>query len=995
MPITDKKEDLAMAFLGASESEWSDLVDRSIGARVRTLASVVVGYQDDLENLQKFWNMINEDSLLPKVSSQLNLLDRIRAATVEAVSSPEADDEELRMSLDYAIDMVKKSYTIYAKAEEFTLGEVRKNSVGRPKTSSFLRSIGNYWKYLDDFWPDIRKEVVGKWVESFGKTSTLLGRAITRLRPNEKSAHSILLKVSSLLRGRSSHFAAQKVEDVNDKIKQYYVKEEGLIPAYMGAQGNWKVARDDCPDHQLPEKETRLTEHFAFCRFNKEECPSFDRSRGSYVKCKSFIMLKEANLVNGIKKISSKKFLSSLEEIAETDPFVRSLFLEAERRTGALYYGNIVDDRLEDLLSSYSRSDRKGTYDYRVYTVADEPVLISGKHIVAADPVLIEMLSKGEQMPRKAATRKIASSVIRVTFTANAVRDPEFRDFLRKKNAKKTKHFTYDVPFDREEDINFFLQEVREEFDYKIEIFELLEDSETPIEKDFGVYNWNSFPLLRSSSARLALTYIPVAPTRKRVARSTYSPKAASDLERAASLLSATDSLRSRIEEVSDHLRVGAHILVALKTDVMHYASGAIGIIPDIGTHWSTIDPDTGANVKVELVRVAGRKTGKASKISYVVRSLDTGKEIRIASPWIREGVGCGCGEGPTPPHPMLKNILEKTMTPSSSGSLPPWAQRALEDAVAPAAPPSLPAPMVDSGAIPPTENAFGYVKDSGEGTVYLVRIDPKAMEPDTFDGGEEAPPPPFGRFPGDLPLDPPEMDAPPMMAPPMDMPHMMAPMDAPPMMAPPMDMPPMDMPHMMAPMDAPPMMAPPMAQEQHGPSVEGEDTYIAVDSEDSAEDDTDNEVLEDIKSKTAPGLTFSSSPNRKEEGPPASEKDNDIEAALTRLKKKTKGDPRVKNVRSSLGPKGDTVLYVHSTMPKTLRKELPTSVHGFELITAPVHEMPEDKNADSITNQMKNAPSNGSPTGPYTKGPSYDQESGPPDRGDVISVDRDFPPGS
>jgi len=108
MPITDKKEDLAIAFLGASESEWLDLVSRSIGARVRTLASVVVGYQDDLENLQKFWNMINEDSLLPKVSSQLNLLDRIRAATVEAVSSPEADDEELRMALDYAVDIGQK-----------------------------------------------------------------------------------------------------------------------------------------------------------------------------------------------------------------------------------------------------------------------------------------------------------------------------------------------------------------------------------------------------------------------------------------------------------------------------------------------------------------------------------------------------------------------------------------------------------------------------------------------------------------------------------------------------------------------------------------------------------------------------------------------------------------------------------------------------------------------------------------------------------------------
>lgn len=693
MPVPNNQSDVLQAFLELPAEEMEQLQkQKGVMRHLASLIPLALSYQDDLEDARKFFIQVKELTLPPKLDKQLDLLDGIRLGVVEAVSNHSLEPFELAELLSLSLEGIKKAYTRYAKLESDTINTIRTNSKGSPK-EAFIEKVRSYWNYIDDMWPSHREQILQSWTNYLEDTESLLKNSGKVFQQTTgASPHGVLIQVADLLKKRSAHFISQRAADGADRIKNYHVEELGLIPAYMGSQGNWKVEKDDCPDKQLPETHTKLTDRFAFCRLSNKECPSFDWSQGSYVKCKSFVRLKEASLLGEVKTLTNKRYVAQLRAIAETDPFVKMLFIESKRRTGELYVGKVIDEGLEEMLGQYPTSNRVGEFKYRVYMVANEPVLVSGEYAISADKILLETIGEGERMPKQAATLRIAGPVMRVTFTANALRDPEFRDFLRKKNAIKTKHSTYDVPFEREEDIGFFLAEVKDEFNYKVEVFQIMEDVDEWVGRDFGLYRFSDLPLSRFSSFRVALSYLPVVQNvPARVGGNVRSMKGAEKLVDVANNMSPDNPMRSRIATLADRLRVGAHILIAASEDVIRHENGAIGLLPEPGSRWMQQDPDTKDTTLVEC-ESSSNKNGKAE---LRVRRLDTGKEIVLNA----------CG-----------------------------------------------GPMGMSA--PPSGMPFGHI--IGEDDIYYIVQVPKAPGlqgptlPQPFD------PPAFGRFPGDTPAAPP-----------------------------------------------------------------------------------------------------------------------------------------------------------------------------------------------------------------------------------------------
>ena len=960
MTESSSPKKVAIEFLETSEAEWNDLVKSGVAHHLVHLIPLALAYQDDLEAARKFFIEVKELSIPPKIDAQLDVLDKLRIGITAVVEDSSLEPPEAIELLDSSMEGLEQSYTKYAKLEADTINGIKTNSKRPPAKEAFVDKIRSYWNYIDDFWSSEGNSIIGKWNKYFEETGPSLKETASSLRLGSvPSPHSVLIRVESLLKKRYSHFMASKVADALDRVKNYQVEELGLIPAYMGAKGNWKVVKDDCPNKALPERQTLLTDKFAFCRKDDKECSSFDWSQGSYVRCKSFTRLKEAELkearlLESVKLLDDSAYVNQLKLIAETDPFVQMLFTEASRRSGELFWGKVIDERLEQMLEQYPKSNRRGEFEYKVYMVSNEPVVVSGNFAVAADKTLLETIGEGERMPKNASTLRIAGPVMRITFTANAVRDPQFRDFLRKKNARKSGHFTYEIPFDREEEINFCLSEIRSEFGYKVEIFQIMEDADEFVEKDFGVYRYTDFPISVSATFRLAMTYIPKVKNRKEMYANSMSLPGAEKLVDLANNLGDKHPLHARVARLASRLRTGGSFFVATESDMIRYASGAVGVIPEVGTRWMVEDPDSGDQTMVEMVKAV--RSG-SSIPKYQVRRVDNGKEIILKRPWIAPThEGCGGDMMPAP--------IEG---PPQGPGLPGPA------VMGPDMPPGLP-----FGHIVGEDDLYYIVQVPKNGPMgmntpspEMISVSEEQIAPEGFPSPAIMPePPPYGRFPGDVTLSvPPRMETPALF------PSSGA-----------------------NPISLPSFSGQPPATEMQGPEL----LFQLLTQPQQEVDFAENEILEDVQEKTqglkVPGR--SSDPKA-----PSGAEEDEVNEAIKKLKELFKGDPRVKEVRRDLNSKGKPVLYLHSTMPKSIKKETPDSINGFEIILAPLHDSLKDAKskkddadvtADSLVNPLPNRPQNGKvPKREIPPGPYLDQVSGPPPMGDVLVTQvRDIPKG-
>lgn len=962
-PSTGMNRDLAKAFLEISEADWGDLVERGVARSLVTLIPFVLEYQDNLESAKKFFLELKELEVVPEVDSQIEAIDKIRLGITTVISDAVLTTYEVKHLLAEAHDDLATAFTAYAKLEAETVEVVRKNSVRKPKQANIIEKLRSYWNHIDDFWPNEREAILGKWRDYFKATDSVLRKAAANLQLPNSSPSGTLLKVESLLKKRSSHFLAQRVSDARDNIKNYYVEEMGLIPAYMGSKGNWKVEKDDCPEPQLPEFHTTLTDRFAFCSKDQKQCPSFDWSQGSYVRCKSFVRLKEAGLVTEITQIDDKDYVKNLHKIAETDPFVQMLFHSAKRGDGNLFWGRTVDDRLEIMLAQYPKSDRRGNdASYRVYLVASEPVFVSGGHVVAADKVLLETIGEGVRMPKTATTTRIAGPMIRCTFTANALRDPEFRDYLRKKNAVKSHAWTWDIPFEMEDDISFVLSEIKDEFGYPIIVMEIMDDVDAVLEKDFGLRDFSKLPIVRHSSAAPSFMYMPRVDPQS-LTHNTYNMQVAGKLVDVANNLE-DGALKTRVAHLADSMRVGRRFIIATHDDIMVYADNSIGIIPEPGMQFRIKDPDTGRMTQTEVTEVVRDKPGQPKEgIKYKVRSLEDGKEIELKRPWTRPFdkdaalrlESCGCGGPSMPPDEMLPEKPPMGYFPGEDGSF--FIFRLPEEGQHPMLTPPSPEP-------PPMGFPPGFPAPPPLG--------PPEMAP-------MPEPPGYGRFPGDAPPTP-------MMPPPMLPPLKIQP-------RPPM-----------APGGSPPF--PPLAPSPEvmpGPVSQDTQVFAPVDAPGDSpcgggdSPDAEQSILDEIKKRVKPGLKFTNLP--RDPIAPSGAIEEEVDEALAKLKKQLADNPSVKDIRRDLSPQGKPVLFVHTTSPKNLKDKLPSSVNGFEVRVSPLHNSLADGDdsdkeaADVLVAPSPDRPENGKSKGREREpGPYLNQTSGPVQSGEELPRQtRDF----
>lgn len=736
LPVTDRRVVLCLEFLEISQKDWDGLVRAKVAPHLMVIIPMLVSYQDDLEEVRDFFTEVKELTLTNGIEEQLSLLDKVRVGLTNLVEDPNFDLLSSGPDLERTELLIQVAYTAFSKTESFTVDLFKEKSQLGPKISSFIESVRPYWNHIDSFWSSIREVILSAWGSYFDAINGLLTE-LSEIFSADKSVHASLIRIEELLKKRGAGTLAQRVADSNSKIKDFQIEEHGLIPAYMGAQGNWKVEKDDCPDKELPDRSTKLTSRFAFCRLGDKKCPAFRWSQGSYVKCAAWVRVKEARFLSPPEKLGDEELLSDLKDIAQSDPYVKMLWHSADQHSGDLFVSTVVGNKIHKMLATYPKSSSIGEFSYTVYLVAEEPVLVSGDKAIAADKVLLGIIGEGERMPKHAETVKLAEQVMRITFTGNALRDPEFRDWLRKKHATKAKHMTWDIPFDREDDISFTLREIRDEFGYKVEVFHIMDDTDSLIEHDFGLYQLSDYPLSRYSAFRVAMTYVPPAESME-ISLPSMSLEASARLKDVWAKLPG-GPLRVRVASLSDRLRVAAHIFVASKKEVIHYANGAIGVIPEVGQRWVESDPDTQQPTVVELVEVI---KGGSDKLAYKARSLDTGKEIILRRSWLRSACPNGGAPMPPPPDAPAAHIigeddlyyivqLPKVMVPPDRVPVDP--QDMMD---------SFPAPPVDVGFGGTPPETTPVLLDGYQDGPTTIRVPPSvAPEPVSPVGGGALPP--------------------------------------------------------------------------------------------------------------------------------------------------------------------------------------------------------------------------------------------------------------
>ena len=193
--------------------------------------------------------------------------------------------------------------------------------------------------------------------------------------------------------------------------------------------------------------------------------------------------------------------------------------------------------------------------------------------------------------------------------------------------------------------------------------------------------------------------------------------------------------------------------------------------------------------------------------------------------------------------------------------------------------------------------------------------------------------------------------------------------------------------------------VAPP--EQEHGPVSQDTQVFAPVDSPKEEDDeDIEQDVIDKIRKKTKPGLKFTNLP--KDPTAPSGAPEEEVEKAIKKLKSRFKDNSSVKDVRRDLTPDGKPVLFIHTTMPKSLGEDTPDSVNGFEVRVAPLHRSLADDDVedtdreagDSLVAPSPNRPENGDSKGrEYPPGPYMNQVSGPPPVGmELNRQTRDIP---
>jgi len=208
-----------------------------------------------------------------------------------------------------------------------------------------------------------------------------------------------------------------------------------------------------------------------------------------------------------------------------------------------------------------------------------------------------------------------SAAVMRTTWTSNAMRDPDFKDYLRKLKAYMISSHTWDIPFSKEDDIDFILEEIKEDFGYPIQIFEVLESPEITTDgRRYDMY------------ARACVSKVKIV-DKVIVTRTLPSLHIAAKIKDVIASIEDGGSKRDLclLKTAAQNLKVGRQFIIAA-TEELVQSKGNIGVTPEIGDVFKIKHPQTGEDMEVELdKKLSGKDLGK-----YVVVDNKTDKKFII-----------------------------------------------------------------------------------------------------------------------------------------------------------------------------------------------------------------------------------------------------------------------------------------------------------------------------------------------------------------------------
>lgn len=186
---------------------------------------------------------------------------------------------------------------------------------------------------------------------------------------------------------------------------------------------------------------------------------------------------------------AAPEFVAVLHMLSEKDANLRLMFMEAED-PDTVYVGTITNESaLDAMLAPYSHSHWRGNEiltpedeggfvvtEFWVYVLGGRRIFRTHGYVCACDKGAIEVLKTGNMLPVVASTR--VASVVRLTFSLQAMTDPHFRDFLRGLGGSPVSRVSWDIPMHEEADVEDILRTVEHGFEYPVQIYEVVDSWE-------------------------------------------------------------------------------------------------------------------------------------------------------------------------------------------------------------------------------------------------------------------------------------------------------------------------------------------------------------------------------------------------------------------------------------------------------------------------------------------------------------------------------------
>lgn len=605
-----------LTYLDLSEKEWSSLANTSLAYNLRLIVPILVNIDNKLKDLHWFFTQVNEQDLVTNIARYLKFIHLYKDSLVKRITQERVSYKNIDETLKKAIPAFTTLRKQLTSIEHTILSRVKTET----KHAGFIQNVKPYWNFLDEVWIRVREIIVEPLVkvldEGIQQMNLLQKDLSTSQSQKTYNAVAKLRQVCDKLNERLDHRQSEFLDSTIQNLKIHLRCASGLLPGTM-VNESWHVSMDDCPRIILPKRFTKVTDKFAYCILsdgeNKNKCPGFKSSKGSYISCNQLGVEKTAGAFFREIREADQQLQDQIDALALEDPNIQLLKVQANRRDGRYYYAPILDEKIFVLLNSYPKKRRVGTFDYSVYVINNEPILATDDFLLSASKELLDYIDKGDGMPKEATIKTAA--VMRLTFTSNARLDPNFRDYMRKLKAEKITENTWDVPYTREDDIEHIIAELHDDFGYPIQIFELIESPEIMTDgRRYDLYAMTCIANVQLSDDDCLDIDRPIP----NLVGSDSLLDLANMIENKKPLIPNRQARLNMLKKAASNMRVGAQFVIAA-VDEIQETDNAIKIIPQIGDR---------CFVELENSDIIFAEFEEQTDDGWLVRDIDSGESF-------------------------------------------------------------------------------------------------------------------------------------------------------------------------------------------------------------------------------------------------------------------------------------------------------------------------------------------------------------------------------